>query len=33
MKEKGFYEDINNNNNYSELFIGYTSKRDDEKKY
>ena len=33
MKKKGFYEDINNNNNYSELFIGYNTKRDDEKKY
>jgi len=33
MEKKGFYEDINNNNNYSELFIGYNTKRDDEKKY
>jgi len=33
IKEKGFYEDINNHNNYSELFIGYNNKRDDNKKY
>ena len=32
LKEKGFNEDINNNI-YSELFIGYNTKRDDEKKY